>query len=70
MIRVNLDKYLAKEERNVAWVYSKTGIAKTTLYKLRDNETTSISFDVLEKLCDLFNCEIKDMLEQHVKDIK
>lgn len=64
MIKINLDKYLAKEERNVAWVSSKTGIARTTLYKLRDNTTTSISFEVLEKLCDLFNCEIKDILER------
>lgn len=64
MIKINLDKYLAKEERNVAWASSKTGIARTTLYKLRDNTTTSISFEVLEKLCDLFNCEIKDILER------
>lgn len=62
MIRVNLDKYLEKEERNITWVHKHTKVAKTTLYKLRDNETTSISFDVLEKLCTLFNCDIKDML--------
>ncbi|NRT32621.1 putative transcriptional regulator [Clostridium beijerinckii] len=63
MVIVNLDKYLEKEERSLRWVASKTGIAVSTLQNIKQGKTQSISFDVLEKLCDLFKCDVADMIK-------
>lgn len=67
MIIVKLQKILDKEERNLNWVASKTGIAYTTLAKFNKGKTTSVSYDVLDKLCDLFKCDICDLIE-HIKE--
>lgn len=33
-----------------------------SLTRMMNNETNSIKFDTLEKMCDLFNCEIGDII--------
>ena len=63
MIKIKLQEILDKNERNLNWVSTKTGIAYSTLYKLNNNETKSISFDVLEKICLLFKIEIGELIE-------
>lgn len=67
MIIVKLQDVLDKHERNLAWVERKTGISYTTLAKFNKNKTTSVSYDVLDKLCDLFDCNVEELVE-HVKD--
>lgn len=39
-----------------------TGISTSTLRNLSHNRTTRISFDILEKICQYFNCGIEDIL--------
>lgn len=63
MVKINLERYLEKEERSLRWVAGKTGIAVSTLQNIKQGKTQSISFEVLEKLCDLFNCDVADMIE-------
>ncbi|GKX65809.1 helix-turn-helix domain-containing protein [Inconstantimicrobium mannanitabidum] len=63
MVKINLEKYLEKEERSLRWVASKTGIAVSTLQNIKQGKTQSISFEVLEKLCDLFKCSVADIIE-------
>lgn len=67
-MKVKLQDILSREERSLNWVSTKTGISYSTLFKLNNNDTKSISFDVLEKLCILFKCSPTDILE--VEDIK
>lgn len=33
-----------------------------SLTRLMNNETSSIKFETLEKMCDIFNCEISDIV--------
>ncbi len=63
MVYVKLQGILDKEERNLSWVAKKTGIAYSTLHKLNSNNTTSISFTTINKLCALFGCKIEDIIE-------
>lgn len=63
MVEVKLQSILDKEERNLSWVAKKTGIAYSTLHKLNSNNTTSISFTTIDKLCGLFKCKIEDIIE-------
>lgn len=67
MIKVKLQEILDKEERSLNWVSLKTGISYSTLHKFCNNKTTSVSFEVLYKLCKLFNCSISDILEIDTK---
>ena len=63
MIKVKLDIILDDMERNVNWLSKKTGIANSTLYKLNNNETKSISFDTIEKICKTLNIKVQDLIE-------
>lgn len=65
MIKVKLLDILKKEERSLNWVATKTGISYSTLHKLSNNDTKSVSFDVLDKICSLFKCNIEDILEHN-----
>lgn len=63
MVNIKLQEILDKEERSLNWVATKTGISYSTLHKLNNNATKSISFDVLEKICLLFKIDVCDIIE-------
>jgi len=63
LVNIKLQEILNKEERSLNWVATKTGISYSTLFKLNNNETKSISFDVLEKICTLFKIEANELIE-------
>lgn len=69
MIRVKLQEILDKEERSLNWVSIKTNIAYTTLHKFCNNKTSSVSYNVLDSLCKLFNCKIEDIITYEKYDI-
>ena len=63
MIKVKLNEILESQERSLNWVSTKTRIYYSTLYKFSKNETTSVSYNVINSLCKLFNCKIEDIIE-------
>lgn len=63
MVKIKLKELLEKEERNLKWLERKTNISYSTLHKLYNNNTTSIAFNTIEKICDFFKCEIQDLIE-------
>lgn len=69
MIRVKLQEILDREERSLNWVSIKTNIAYTTLHKFCNNKTSSVSYNVLDSLCKLFNCKIEDIITYEKYDI-
>lgn len=68
MVKVKLQELLDKEERNLKWVERKTGIAYSTLHKLNSGNTTSINFNTINQICDLFDCKIQDLIEYIKED--
>lgn len=63
MIKVNIAKILEDKEKTVYWLGKEAGISQYNLGKLVKNETNSIRFDILERICDTLECDIKDVLE-------
>lgn len=63
MIKVKLQDILDREERSLNWVATKTDIAYTTLHKFNSNKTTSVSYNVLDKICKLFKCKVEDIVQ-------
>ena len=45
-----------------------TGISTSALNNLCNNKTSSIQFSLIDKICDVLNCEISDILEHDKSD--
>lgn len=63
MIKVNIAKILEDKEKTVYWLGKEAGISQYNLGKLVKNETNSIRFDILERICIALECDIEDVLE-------
>ena len=63
MIKVKINEQLEKINKKPYWLSREAKITASSLTKLIKNETTGINFDVLEKICDVLNCDISDILE-------
>ena len=44
-------------------VYEKTGLSRGTISNLYHDKMQRIDYETLSKLCELFNCEVGDILE-------
>ncbi|EZP77585.1 helix-turn-helix domain-containing protein [Parageobacillus genomosp. 1] len=62
IVRNNLRVLMAKHKMNIKDVHEKTGLSRTTISKLYNEESTTIAFETISKLCELFNCDIGDLL--------
>lgn len=51
-----IDRDMSKKE-----LMEKTGISKSTIDKMGRSE--HISMDILERLCDFFDCQVEDILK-------
>ena len=66
MVHVKIDQILEKNERNIAWLARKVDMTYSAIHALVNNQTQSISFDTLYKICKVLDCNIEDVLE--IKD--
>lgn len=62
IVKNNLRVLMAKHKMNIKDVHERTGMSRTTISKLYNEESTTISFETIYKLCSLFNCDIEDLL--------
>ncbi len=62
MIRLNLKYLLQKENKTRYWLMKQLNSNYTTVNKLVENETTKITFDMIERLLKVFDCKIEDLL--------
>jgi len=53
---------MAENKVNIQDVSDATGITRKTISKMYHEISTQVRFDVLEKLCLYFDCEIGDIL--------
>ena len=63
VLYVNIREFLDKNNKSVYWLANKTGIHNNNLTKMINNETSSIRFENIEKICDVFNCTPNDILK-------
>ena len=69
MIKVKVPELLKKSGMNATDLMRKANIAYVTALRLSKGEAQSISFEVLESLCKVFDTRIEDVLE-YVPDSK
>ncbi len=63
MVRIKLKELLKGENKSLYRLQKETDISYNALLKIRDSEVSSMSFDVLEKLCNSLGCTPNDLLE-------
>jgi putative transcriptional regulator len=61
-VKNNLRVLMAKHKMNIKDVHEATGLSRTTISKLFNEESTTIAFDTIYALCKLFNCEVDQLL--------
>jgi putative transcriptional regulator len=69
MIISNLPVLLAERRLKVVDVARATSMSKTTLHKLYNEQSTRIDFDTINRLCELLNVGVGDLLK-YVPDTK
>jgi putative transcriptional regulator len=63
MIRIKLCELMGKEKMTRKHLAELTGIRPNTIGDLYREDVRKIDFHTLNKLCQVFNCEVGDLLE-------
>lgn len=61
-MKVNIDVLLKKRNKTRYWLSKEIGITYPNLKRLADNNTESIKFNILEKICNVLNCKLDELL--------
>lgn len=68
-MRVYLARLLGEHKKKISDVSRDTGINRGTLTRMYYETIERVDLEVLDTLCDYFNCSIEDLLEaEEVKD--
>lgn len=71
MITIHIDDILKQRERGqdtLYWLAKESGVPYITLWKLnRAENPKSMSFSVLDRVCDVLQCEPGDILKRVVR---
>lgn len=61
-VRNNLRVLMAKHKMNIQDVSDATGLSRKSISKLYNETSVQITFDVIARLCELFKCDVNDLL--------
>ena len=64
MIRCHLARIMGEHKMRIADVARETGLSRATITLLYKETAQKIDLEVLDKLCLLFDCELKEILER------
>jgi len=61
MVYLNLEKLLKEKGKSKYWLVQELGSNYTVVNKMIANDTSSMRFDTMEKLCKLLDCTPNDL---------
>lgn len=64
MIRCHLARLMGERKMRISDVMRETGLNRTTVTLLYKETALKVDLEALDKLCDLFDCEIQDLLQK------
>ncbi|WP_143873459.1 helix-turn-helix domain-containing protein [Catenovulum sediminis] len=68
MIRCHLARLMGEHKMRISDVMRETGLSRNTLTLLYKETAQKVDLEALDKLCDLFNCPLSDILEKMPSD--
>lgn len=63
MIRCHLSRLMGEKKMKVIDVARETGLHRNTITLLYKETATRVDFETVNKLCELFECQVSDLLE-------
>lgn len=70
MIRCHLARLMGERKMRISDVMRETGLSRTTVTLLYKETALKVDLEALDKLCDLFDCEIQDLLQKSPAEIE
>lgn len=64
MVRCHLARLMGEHKMKVVDVARETGLNRNTVTLLYKETAQRIELEAIDKLCELFNCEVGDLLER------
>lgn len=64
MVCLRIKELLKAQKKSKYWFIKHMEGSYRSLSNMIDNKTTSIRFDTLDKLCNVFDCEIGEIIER------
>ncbi len=64
MIKCKLWVLMGERKLNVTELARETGLPRSSIDVLYKDEALRVDFNVIDKLCEYFSCEIGDLLER------
>ena len=61
MLKLNVLKILEEKGKSKYWLFIQFGMTYTNFNMIIMNETKSIKYEHIEKLCDILDCEPNDL---------
>ncbi|EIA4708866.1 helix-turn-helix transcriptional regulator [Vibrio cholerae] len=67
MIRCHLARMMGEHKMRIADVSRETGLSRTTITLLYKETAQKVDLDALDKLCQLFDCQLNDLYRASTK---
>jgi putative transcriptional regulator len=64
MIRCHLARLMGERKMRISDVMRETGLSRTTITLLYKETALKVDLEALDKLCELFDCELNQLLER------
>lgn len=64
MIRCHLGKLMGERKLKIADVARQTGLHRNTVTLLYKETASRVDLEAMDKLCELFDCEVGDLFER------
>jgi putative transcriptional regulator len=64
MVNSRVDEVLKQRGKSLYWLAETTGAKYNSLWRLKQGSALSISFDLLDRICDALDCEVGDILHR------
>lgn len=63
MVRLRILEILAEQNHTKYWLYKQMDLSYQNFNRMVQNETSSIRFENLDRLCKILDCSIGDLFE-------
>ncbi|MFI3227843.1 MAG: helix-turn-helix transcriptional regulator [Clostridia bacterium] len=61
-VNCTLSTLMGRERFSIQDVHDRTNLSRTTISNLYNDRATRIDYITIEKLCELFNCNVSELL--------
>ena len=68
MVRCHLARLMGERKLKISDVARQTGLNRNTVTLLYKETAQKVDLEAIDKLCELFECDISDLLERELDD--